>query len=234
LEPEHPFTLEQITTAQAYCELMAEVKKRVDALREMLTPKYFQQWPGTVALECCYLQLRMISEGIALACLTANGATPGARAKWIRKEVSADAIMDALSKLHPEFYPIPERQERSEEGGWRGGMIRRSGFIKRRDLERLYGTCGNHLHVGSFEHRKKRAPLDQKVHVQSLIAALGGIVRLLEWHTIVTFDPSVQLWVEMAPSEGGLPIVKLVRVTDSTPEFLEELGIIRGQIDRHG
>jgi hypothetical protein len=228
------FSKNQIDQAQSYCELMGQLKVRIDALRNMLTREFFAAHPERIALESCYLQMRMITEVIALACLTANGNTPGARSKWIRKETSADAIMNALSSLNPEFYPYPEQQVRDDSGGWKGGMMKEGGFIKRKALTALYGQCGDQLHIGSLslQGRKTNKGLDH--HIKLLNGALAGIVGLLQWHTIVTFDPRVQFWVDMVPIDGGPPSVKLIRADGATDEFLQQLSKHRTQVDRHG
>ena len=44
---------------------------------------------------------------IALACLVAHGDVSGAQSAAMRKHYEADWIMDALERLHPEFYPEP-------------------------------------------------------------------------------------------------------------------------------
>jgi hypothetical protein len=232
---EHPsFSKDAINASRAYCDLMAEVKRRIDALREMITREFFQHRPAIVALECCYLQLRMITEGIAQACLTAHGTSPGARSQWMRSRDSADEIMDRLSELHSDFYPIPERQNRDPQGRWIGGMLRTEGFIKRRELTRLYSTCGNQLHFGSFDKRRRRKPVNVDAHIRDLNKALAGIVGLLQWHTIVTVDPAIQLWVDMTPPDGNGVSVRLIRVENSSPEFLQQLSTSRSEVDRHG
>jgi hypothetical protein len=221
-------------SAQTYSELMGEVKRRIDTMRHMASPAFFEQMPGGIAMECCYLQLRMVTELIALACLTAHGTAPRARSRSIRKETSADAIMNSLDKIHPDFYPIPEQQIRDENGGWLGSNLRMDGFIKRRELTAVYGTCGNVLHIGNFNQISERKPSDLDHHIPYLNKTISGIVGLLQWHTIVTVDPSIQFWIEMAPSDGGVPGLKLVHIPETTPGFFAELSLLRSQVDRHG
>ena len=231
-EPQFPPDI--VKSAKTYLDLMGEVRRRIDALRLMISQGFFEQIPGGIAIECCYLQLRMITELIALACLTAHGQAPGARTKAIRKETSADAIMKSLEKIHPDFYPIPEQQIRDENGMWLGGKLRVGGFIKRRDLTAVYGTCGNVLHAGSFNQIEDRKPRDLEEHILYLNKTISGIVGLLQWHTIITVDPSVQFWVEMVPIDGGVPSLKLVQIPEQSPGFFDELSRLRSQVDRHG
>jgi hypothetical protein len=60
-----------------------------------------------ITLEFCFLQFRMICEGIALGCLLAHGDMPGTQASRLQREFSAERIMRLLQTLHPKFYPAP-------------------------------------------------------------------------------------------------------------------------------
>ncbi len=125
------FSEDILEAAQTYCNLMASLKRRIDALRRMLTLPFFDSIPQNIALESCYLQMRLITELIARACLVIHSGVPGANSKWFRKAVHADEIMDALAGLHPEFYPIPEKPVEEEDGKWKGGLVLAHGFITR-------------------------------------------------------------------------------------------------------
>jgi hypothetical protein len=229
---ERDFPAKVMAAARAYTDLMADARTRIDALRKMLSPAFFQSMPPHLALECCYLQLRMITEVIAVACLTAQGDIVE---KKVQGVYSADAIMNALAKVNPEFYPIPERQVRNQAGQWTGHMLLEGGFIKRKDLTRLYSSLGDRLHVGSIKSRQRRQPLDINKEIRELNDALAGIVRLLEWHTIVLIDPAYQFWIEMVPADDpGSVAVRLTKTETDDPHFHQLLASRRAEIDRHG
>jgi hypothetical protein len=64
--------------------------------------------PAAIVREVRFLQLRMLCELIALACLMAHGDIPAVQAsKKLSKEYSADKIIGQLDALHPNFYPYP-------------------------------------------------------------------------------------------------------------------------------
>jgi hypothetical protein len=89
-----------------YAALMEEIKERV-AWIDWAIDKV-SDWPSPEAVhEFCYLQLRMICESIALACLIAQGHV--GIVKKLRKEYAADRIIKELEKLHPDFFPRPAR-----------------------------------------------------------------------------------------------------------------------------
>jgi len=84
-----------------YAGLMGEIKVRVDWVRSTIAQPP-QDVPGRIVVECCYLQLRLILEVIALGCLAAHGdiATKDIQKLWV-----ADKIMNDLERLNPNFFP---------------------------------------------------------------------------------------------------------------------------------
>jgi hypothetical protein len=93
---------------QPYCNLMQDIKIRTSAL-EFLSRNPAGMIEGVIA-ECEQLQIRMISETLAVACLLVHGDVEGARSSRLSKAYQADLIINALEKLHPKFYPKPTRQ----------------------------------------------------------------------------------------------------------------------------
>ena len=98
--------------ATLYANLMDEAKARIDCIDRALRGQ--TGFPNPIVREFCYLQLRMLSELIALSCLVAHGDIAAKYSKRLGKAWSADDIIDQLTKLHPEFYPVPARQEDRE------------------------------------------------------------------------------------------------------------------------
>src|SRR5262245_46244893 len=92
-----------------YCDLMEEIKRRLDVVSAIIAGKC-GPLPKKVAEELCYLQLRMTCELIAMACRVAHGDISGTRTSSIRKRYEADWIINMLEKLHPAFYPEPSKQ----------------------------------------------------------------------------------------------------------------------------
>ena len=84
---------------------MEEVKLRISAIDIGLNSMTALQ-PREVCNEFCYLQLRMICELIAMGCLLVHeDIRAGERGKALIGEWSVPAIMKALEKLHPRFFP---------------------------------------------------------------------------------------------------------------------------------
>lgn len=180
----------------AYCVLLEEILVRdellvnvlhegvpeVDALR--LRPEMQEQ----AAIEFAYLQLRMICETIALACLTVHGEIRGA-AK-IKAMYEADKIIKRLGQLHPNFYPRPTKQASSKDefGVWRNHDIA-SGFLTREELRDLYIECGGTLHRGRLKDIGRKPPERSR---ERALRWSEKIWMLLEHHVIQTIDEDVQ------------------------------------------
>ncbi|PHY17886.1 hypothetical protein CSW59_13885 [Caulobacter sp. BP25] len=149
------------------------------------------QMMDAAKLEFAYLQLRMICESIALACLAAHGDIAETGTKRLQK-ADADTIIKSLDNLHSDFFPKPSKQpvERDELGVWRLTPIT-SGFLNKDDLLRLYGECGNVLHRGSMRKLLSgNAPLTD-ANNPNIWA--DKIWKLLEHHQIQTIDPNFQI-----------------------------------------
>jgi hypothetical protein len=91
-----------------YSQFMEEIKKRQAVINSVLDAKVAV--PKIVGAELCYLQLRLICELIALACLTVHEDIEATNSGRLRKAYAADWIIERLENLHPEFYPRPSRQ----------------------------------------------------------------------------------------------------------------------------
>lgn len=184
--------------ATLYCSLMEEIKKRVDVITAVTMNQL--PLPQMVGVELVYLQLRMICELIALACLTVHGDVPETKAKRLTKTYNADQILKALERLHPNFYPVPSRQIRDENGKVLEVAVVRDPHLTKQDLQRLYGECGNYLHRGNVEQIMKGRSLPK---LADLDIWKEKIVTLLNHHQIQLVDPNWQLWVLMQASSDG-------------------------------
>jgi hypothetical protein len=96
-------TKEQIAAQGLYANILEEIKLRISAInhctlgRSGLAPPFVKDF--------CYLQIRMLCELVALGCLVAHGDVKETSTNSMRRQWSADKIMDSLERLHPDFYP---------------------------------------------------------------------------------------------------------------------------------
>ncbi|UYO48900.1 hypothetical protein KQX64_23945 [Rhodopseudomonas palustris] len=191
---------------------MEEVKRRIDVVSGVTLGRIAV--PQIVAVELAYLQLRMICELIALACLAAHGDVPETQAKRLMKAYNADQIIKSLGRLNPSFYPKPGRQVKDAAGRVTGIVDIDEPYLTKVELQRLYGECGDFLHRGNIEQvmRGRRLPT-----LSHLDAWKCKVVALLNHHQIQLFHPDHQLWTIMqAASDGRVHATEFLKIDPST------------------
>lgn len=192
-------TPKQKAALEQYIALLEEAKIRYLAM-DHAASGHTHLLP-TFAREFCFLQLRMICELIALACLTAHGDISETKTKRFREEYSASDILKWLEKLHPRFYPLPVETKRI-------GRVAKMkdadlDYLSKADLIALYGRTGDVLHRGSITYIQSGKPqfLDG---FDEVIKWAAKISNLLGQHTIVTHDDKKIIHcVWYAANKGG-------------------------------
>lgn len=177
-----------------YSTIMGEIKLRSEVIKNTLDMTSMMG-PGP-RCELCWLQLRMICELIALACLAAHGDLAATRTQKLHSAHEADRILKALEKLHPKFFPIPAREIKTREGKVTGYLEAVPGtFFTKADVLKLYWECSAHLHkkpLNEFEVFHVKASEPKKIH--TINTKLRGT---LAQHRIILSTPNESLWVEM-------------------------------------
>jgi len=193
-----------------YGVLMEELKRRRNVVADMLLGKF--QLPKAIAIELCYLQLRMICELIALGCIAAHGDIPATRSGKLRKEYAPGKILAELGKLHPSFYPVPGEQVRASDGSISLRLVK-DGYLTKKDLLALWASCGDRLHRGAME--KIERPFE--VDFNNIAEWDKKILRLLSHHQIALVDERYQLWVLMQSDKGGRVSMHLMEKIGPAP-----------------
>jgi hypothetical protein len=205
-----------------YCNLMHDIKIRVEAMKILaLNPAGL---PVGCVTEFEQLQIRMISETLAVACLLVHGDTDGARTAKLSNAYQADLIIKALEKLHPRFYPRPLNPVP------RDGMTEieniKDGFLTKDDMLKSYRDSASYLHVGSLtEFLANETAISNRDVVRIWVKKL---LKLLSVHTIYLADepdawkdeepltfadgetaPKFQIIVQMQSDDDEYPQAKL-------------------------
>jgi len=102
-----------------------------------------------MAFELSCLQLRMVCELIALACLAVHGDSPGTRSATMRNAHEADRILRVLETLNPRFYPEPGLSVPHPKGS--AFIVSSDEHMTKADLLKLYWKCGEELHRGTYD-----------------------------------------------------------------------------------
>jgi hypothetical protein len=193
--PDEPADVRELRTL--YCNLMAEIKDRIAVIRFVYERR--TTLPDFAAFELCYLQLRMICETIALACLAAHGDIPATREGKLPKTHSADWILGALERLHPQFYPVPGRQLLGPGGRPIAIDKITDEYLTKADLLALYGECHAILHRGAM----RTVAVHRKPDFEKINSHCFKITNLLSHHQIQLQNPDHMFWVIMQAKEDG-------------------------------
>lgn len=106
----YPLTaLPKTALPQLYATIMREIKVRLDAVGGSARRAFETNGSSSALLDCefCYLQLRRITELIALAVLLAHNGVAEFRRKKLMKEWKAADLIEMLAGLSDDAFPEP-------------------------------------------------------------------------------------------------------------------------------
>lgn len=197
-----------------YVSLMEEIKHRANVIEHLgVIPDVLMYRP--VYLESIALQLRMILENLAIACLIANGESLANMPKTILKEYNPEKLLKRLEEINPTCYPQPivlNESASSKAAGldpsqvdqFRGELIDRQDedWLRREEISACYGRLGDLL------HRKNplRGEADLRYFERQLPAWYQQIVNLITHHKVGIAE------------EGKMYIVIVRHADDATAE----------------
>lgn len=198
-------------TGRTYCDLIEEIKRRILVAETAKDSRLGM--PDRFAYEFCYLQLRMISELIGLSCLLAHGDIIPDQLGSLSKEWSAGKIFKKLENIHQHFYPTAVKfQFRDPENDPRGpitGQLVADGFLKKKDLLKLYHRCGEALHRGAL---RKLALLHETnmsaTELDEIRSYRFQIYGLLAGHWIALPGGEEHLYVILGGPEQAVSMVR--------------------------
>jgi hypothetical protein len=187
-----------------YLSIMEEVKLRALSINTAINLP--NGLPIELVREYCFLQLRMLCELVALGCLVAHGDISNTSA--FRRAYKADKILDDLERLHPDFYPYPILPEFTRPSPGNPGRVHLNDvtfdYLKKNELIRLYGKCGDVLHKGNFERLvSPRKPLPKDYSYKDIQEPGQKLINLLNNHRISRVGREFHLIVFLQSSNHG-------------------------------
>jgi hypothetical protein len=185
------------TTMAFYSELRTEIKVRAISILSFTRDNSV---PAQIVYESSYLQLRMICELIAIACLVVHGDIPATKSRKMMYTWQADKIINRLSEIHGDFYPRPVQAQANDK--FKIDPVT-EGFLTKADLVLLCNKCGDRLHRGTVKNVRYRVN-PQNVTFDQIKMWHEKIVRLLQHHWIKVFGSNDQIGVQM--NEVGKPV----------------------------
>jgi len=176
---------------------MEQVKRRLRLIRLATTGRIRTSDEGADAEFAC-LQLRRALELTAFATLAANRERYSEIRVDVENEWRAKRILDRLTQLHPDFYPVPVSPTRVGPGRWHFSAIT-DGYLTKDEFVELYDKCSDVLHEWN-PFRSGRRQIDLRMSIDEWSAR---IERLLEFHRVRLVDQEDVLLVRLAdPSDG--------------------------------
>lgn len=165
---------------QAYTSVMEEIKRRSAVVSALLNNRVTVMYKAT-QVESIVLQVRMITELIALASLAANKPIFEENQRKFEKHWDPVRILKDVKALNPGFYPKPIIEVPSKVAGIKNELVDvTAGFMERNELIEVHGRCGNVLHARN-PHGK---PLDYGAYEGMIPGWMERIMRLLNCHQI--------------------------------------------------
>jgi hypothetical protein len=140
------------------------------------------------------LQVRMITELIALASIAANRNLFEEQRQKFEKHWHPERILKDVEKLNPNFYPRPVKEVASERPGVVNDLVEiKSGFLTREQLIGVHGRCGDLLHAKNPYGKG----VDYKLYERMVPQWLEQIRVLLNCHQVHLLDSKYFYLVHM-------------------------------------
>jgi hypothetical protein len=178
---------------QAYIAVMGEIKRRVDVVHALIRNEATVLYRAT-HVESMVLQVRMITELIALASIAANRSLFEEQRQKFEKHWHPERILKDVEKLNPNFYPRPVKEVASERPGVVNDLVEiKSGFLTREQLIGVHGRCGDLLHAKNPYGKG----VDYKLYERMVPQWLEQIRVLLNCHQVHLLDSKYFYLVHM-------------------------------------
>ena len=184
-----------------YADLMAEARVRLEAIEAAFNSKS-ELAPITVR-DFGYIELRMLCELIALACLVAHGHLPGTKTKELRDEWRAGRIIDALDRLHADFFPRASIQKQLGPDSYDFRVLGSEDAMSKTQLKKLYVLCGDRLHRGDLTQLNRFTKHSLQKDFDEIIRWTNEIKKLMARHAICLLDGETRYFCSLWTGPGG-------------------------------
>ena len=212
---------------QKYTRVMQTIKGRKEHIDWIMDNAESMGKVSTFMIESICLQLRMMIEDIAVACVIANAEEMPQLARGLRGEYRPTLILKGLERINPQCYPTPivENVEGSQ-GHFRDTHTRPEGdWLTRAEAVEEYGRLSNVIHRNLKAYDGK--PVDYLELYQQCGYLEYKIRNLLSHHHITVLNEDTMYRVLLSGSgedengvryEGRIQVAPFIRV----PKDLEQ------------
>ena len=221
---------------QKYRRIMQTIKGRKEHIDWTANSAESMGKVSTFMVESICLQLRMMIEDIAVACVVANADEMPELARRLRGEYRPKHILGGLEKLNPECYPTPiEENVQGSYGRFRDTHNRpESDWLTKEEAVLAYGRLNDILHRNLKAYEGE--PVDMLDLYQKCLYLEYKIRNLLSHHHITSLTEDKMYRVLMSATgrdEDGVPFEGRITVTEFAriPKEMEQTVLRQGIID---
>ena len=202
-----------------YIQCMEEIKNRLVAAWSMFGNNTHTTPFRATNIEFACLQIRKILELIALASLSANKEEYSKQHANFFKHWRAKAILEAVEKVNPNFYPTPTEEVGDPYGEMRDVKMLAEGFLTKEDFSMVYDLCSQTLHASNpYGEKTDYSFLEKEIPVW-----LEKIKKLVNTHMVILHNKRESLWIILRSQEDGTVRGSIFKkIEDSTPENMAE------------
>lgn len=175
---------------EQYKEIMVCIKTKINHTNSIYN--IIKDYPRSDLIkreltEFLYLQIRLICELIALACLVAHGEEVDNIARKLKGEFHAGKIIKRLGQISSNFFPVPFKESVFNQQ-ISGLHTFKGSFLTKADLMDVYNKkCADIVHIGSLKNFSKEIDL-MKHNFEDAIEHFKKIHNLLKNHIIEIKD----------------------------------------------
>ena len=194
---------------KAYIAVMEEIKHRTEVVSALGDERINVMYKAT-HVESMVLQVRMITELVALASLAANKSMFARNRRKFEQHWHPKEILQDVEQTNPNFYPqpiveIPLKDSQIE----RKLENMKNGFMTRDELIRIHGKCGNLLHAQNPYGKG----VDYDIYRRMVPRWLNPITKLLNCHKIKLLNDNRFYLVHMKePGDNRVHMYEFVQV----------------------
>ena len=197
---------ESLDIAQ-YCDLMEEVKSRVESINQLIA------MPGITIrtrVEAICLQLRMLLELVVFSSLVSNKDVWQRSQKELQSSQDISKKLRELKRLHPNFYPRPVELKAAPPGGELPD--RSEGFLSEDRLIEVYGRLGNILHAENPLGKET----DYRFFIDSVPGWVSEVMNLLECHKVYLYHRPEEFYLikMFGDADGELMSIRFETTTE--------------------
>ena len=200
---------------KAYIAVMEEIKSRIEVVTALHARKIGVMYRAT-HVESMVLQVRMITELVALGSLAANEPLFEENRKKFEKLRKPKEILKDVEKFNPNFYPRPIVEVPLKNSLAKAKFVNlKTGFMARDELIQVHGRCGDLLHAQNPFGKD----VDYGYYEKMVPEWMNRIIKLLNFHVIKPLAGKRFYRVHMQDAKDGRVHMQTFEQLESARDF---------------